>query len=67
MGAYAVFDTLDESGVGEPAFIVGLVATGGVIGTLLETERWKRVPGVDLSMRVSARHRGVQAGVVVAF
>jgi len=67
VGAYAVFDTLDESGVGEPAFIVGLVATGGVVGTLLKTERWKRVPGMDLSIQVSARLRGVQAGVVVAF
>ncbi len=67
VGLYAVFDTLDESGVGEPAFIGVLLGSGAVVGTLLKTERWKRLPGVAVSMQVSARHRGLQAGVMVAF
>jgi hypothetical protein len=67
VGLYAAFDTLDESGVGEPSFIWGTIAAGGVVGTLVKTERWERVPQGTLSMRLSPLRRGVQAQVTVTF
>src|SRR5512139_4317305 len=44
VGLVAAFDTLDESGVGEPLFIGGMLAAGAGIGSLVKTERWERVP-----------------------
>ncbi len=67
VGLYAVFDTLDESGVGEPLFIGGMLAAGGLVGTLVKTEQWERPSTAAVSVRLSARGRGVQAQVVVAF
>jgi hypothetical protein len=67
VGLYAAFDTLDESGVGEPLFIGGVVAAGGLVGSLIKTERWEPVPGAVVSLRVLPRRRGVQAEVVLAF
>ena len=67
VGLYAVFDTLDESGVGEPLFIGGMLAAGGLVGTLVKTEQWERPSTAAVSVRLLARGRGVQAQVVVAF
>lgn len=67
VGLYAAFDTLDESGVGEPLFIGGLVAAGGVVGSLIKTERWEKVPVSRVSFRPSLHLRGVRAQVVLAF
>ena len=67
VGLYAAFDTLDESGVGEPLFIGSMVAVGGLVGTLIKTERWERVPASTVSLRMSPCRRGVQAEVVLAF
>jgi hypothetical protein len=67
VGVFAAFDTLDESGLGEPLFICGMVAAGGVVGTLKRTERWELVPDRAVSLRLLPRRRGVQAQVVVAF
>ncbi len=67
VGVYAAFDTLDESGVGEPLFIGGLVAAGGVVGSLIKTERWERIPASRISLRLSPRRRGAQAEIVLAF
>jgi hypothetical protein len=66
-GLYAAFDTLDESGVGEPLFIGSIVAVGGLVGTLIKTEQWERVPTSAVSLRMSPRRRGVQAEVVLTF
>jgi hypothetical protein len=67
VGLYAAFDTLDESGVGEPLFIGGLVAAGGLVGSQIKTERWDRVPVSRVSFRLSPWRRGIQAEVVLAF
>jgi hypothetical protein len=67
VGLYAAFDTLDESGVGEPLFIGGMVAAGGIVGSLIKTERWERLPVSAVSVRVSPRRRGVQAEVAFTF
>ena len=67
VGVYAAFDTLDESGVGEPLFIGGLVAAGGVVGSLIKTERWERVPLSRVSLRLSPHRRGAEAEIVLAF
>jgi hypothetical protein len=67
VGLYAAFDTLDESGVGEPLFIGGMVAAGGLVGTLIKTERWEPVSKSGVSLRMSPRRRGVQADVVLTF
>jgi hypothetical protein len=67
LGLYAAFDTLDESGVGEPLFVGGMVAAGGLVGTLIKTERWERVPTSAVALRMSPRRRGVQAEVVLTF
>jgi hypothetical protein len=67
VGLYAAFDTLDESGVGEPLFIGGMVAAGGLVGTLIKTERWEPVSASGVSLRMSPRRRGVQAEVVLTF
>lgn len=68
VGLYAAFDTLDESGVTEPLFIGGMVAVGGLVGTLIKTERWERVSTTPaVSLRVWPGGRGVQAEVVLAF
>jgi len=53
--------------VGEPLFIGGVVAAGGLVGSLIKTERWEPVPGAVVSLRVLPRRRGVQAEVVLAF
>lgn len=66
-GLYAAFDTLDESGVGEPLLIGGLVVAGAAVGSLIKTERWERVSVSRVSFRLSPRPRGVQAEVVLAF
>ena len=67
VGAYAAFDTLDESGVAEPLFIGGLVATGGVVGSLIKTERWERIAASRVSFRLCPRRGGAQAELVLAF
>ncbi len=67
VGLYAAFDTLDESGVGEPLLIGGLIVAGAGVGSLIKTERWERVPVSRVSFRLSPRPRGVRAEVVLAF
>lgn len=67
VGAYAAFDTLDESGVAEPLFIGGLVAAGGVVGSMIKTERWERVSASRVSLRLCPHRRGAQAEIVLAF
>ena len=67
VGAYAAFDTLDESGVAEPLFIGGLVGAGAVVGSSIKTERWERVPASRVSLRLSPHQRGAQAEIVLAF
>ena len=67
VGLYAAFDTLDESGVGEPLFIGGMVAAGGLVGSLIKTERWERLPLSTVSARVRPAGRGVRAEVVLTF
>ncbi len=67
VGLYAAFDTLDESGVGEPLFIGGMVAAGGLVGTLITTERWERVPTSAVSLRMSPHRRGMKAEVALTF
>jgi hypothetical protein len=67
VGLYAAFDTLDESGVAEPLFIGGMVAAGGVVGSLFKTERWESLPVSAVSVRVLPHRRGAHAEIVVTF
>ena len=67
VGLVAAFDTLDESGVGEPLFVAGLVGSGALVGTLIKTERWERVPAPALSLGVSPHGRGVRVQVALRF
>ena len=67
VGLYAAFDTVDESGVAEPLFIGGMIAAGGIVGSLIKTERWETVPVPSVSARVRPRRRGVGVELVLAF
>lgn len=67
VGLVAAFDTLDESGVGEPLFVGGMLAAGAGIGTLVKTERWERVPAGGVSVGIGPFSRGLQARIVVRF
>ena len=64
VGAVAAFDTLDESGVGEPLFIGGMLAAGAGVGSLVRTERWERLPVGGVAVGPG---RGFHARVVVTF
>jgi len=66
-GLVAAFDTLDESGVGEPLFVGGLLAAGAGIGAMVKTERWERVDLGAGSARLAPRARGVQVRIVLNF
>ena len=66
-GLVAAFDTLDESGVGEPLFVGTLLAAGAGIGAMVKTERWERVELAAGSARLAPRTRGVQARIVLRF
>lgn len=67
VGAEAAFDTLDESGVGEPLFVGGILAAGAGIGSVVKTERWQRVPTSSASISPGSRGRGIEMKVVVRF
>lgn len=67
VGLVAAFDTLDESGVGEPLVVGGFLAAGAGIGTLVKTERWERVPPGGVSIGIGPAPRGFQAQVAVRF
>jgi hypothetical protein len=67
VGLVAAFDTLDESGVGEPFVIGGMLAAGAGIGTLVKTERWERVSPDRLSIAIGPAPGGFQARVSVTF
>jgi hypothetical protein len=67
VGLYAATGSLDESGVAEPLFIGGMVAAGGIVGSLIKTERWEHVPVSAVSARVRPSPRGVRAEVVLTF
>ena len=67
-GLIAVFDTLDESGVGEPLVIAGFVGVGGAVGTLVRTEHWRPIPLPGNSAwgpSPSPDHKGVRASFSV--
>jgi hypothetical protein len=67
VGLVAAFDTLDESGVGEPLFIGGMLATGAGVGALVKTERWERVPLREASIQLSPVRGGLQVRVALGF
>ena len=67
VGLVAAFDTLDESGVGEPLVIGGMLAVGAGIGSLIKTERWERIPGGRVSVRIGPTPGGLQARIAVRF
>ena len=67
VGLEAAFDTLDESGVGEPLFIGGLLGVGAGIGSLITHEHWERVPVSALAVSVAPRARGVAVGLTLRF
>lgn len=67
VGLMAAFDTLDESGLGEPLVIGGYLATGALVGSLVKTERWSEVP-LPSAGRVGSRSRpGLRLQVAVRF
>jgi hypothetical protein len=67
VGLVAAFDTLDESGVGEPLFIGGMLAAGAGVGALVKTERWERVPLREASIQLSPVRGGLQVRVALGF
>lgn len=67
VGLTAAFDTLDESGVGEPLLVGGLLVTGGIVGSLIKSERWETMPLGRVSLRLAPTRRGAQLQVVLAF
>ena len=58
VGLEAAFDTLDESGVGEPLFIGGLLAAGAGIGSLIKHEHWERVPDSAVAVSIAPTKGG---------
>jgi hypothetical protein len=66
-GLVAAFDTLDESGVGEPLFVGSLLAAGAGIGSLIKTEQWARVELAAGAARLAPRTRAVQARIILRF
>ncbi len=67
VGLVAAFDTLDESGVGEPLFIGGMLAAGAGVGALVKTERWERVPVREASIQIGPVRGGLQVRVALGF
>jgi hypothetical protein len=67
VGLVAAFDTLDESGVGEPLFVGGMLAAGAAVGSMVKTERWERVPVGAASAGLAPHARGLQARFVWSF
>ena len=67
VGAFGAGGSLDESGVGEPFFILAFPVVGGIVGSQLKAESWKRVPLSRVSVRPLRRQRGVGIIVAVAF
>jgi hypothetical protein len=67
VGLVAAFDTLDESGVGEPLFIGGMLAAGAGVGALVKTERWERVPSGQASIQIGRVRGGLQVRLVLGF
>lgn len=67
VGVEAAIDTLDESGVGEPAFIGGLLAGGAAIGSLVKRERWERVSDRSLALWLTPERRGATLRLAVRF
>jgi hypothetical protein len=67
VGLMAAFDTLDESGLGEPLVIGGYLATGALVGSLVRTERWGEV-ALPSAGRVGSRSpSGLRLQVAVRF
>jgi hypothetical protein len=67
LGLMAAFDTLDESGLGEPLVIGGYLATGALVGTLVKTERWGEVPVPSAGRAVSRSGPGLRLQVAIRF
>jgi hypothetical protein len=67
VGLVAAFDTLDESGVGEPLVIGGMLAAGAGVGAMVKTERWERVSPDRLSIGIGPAPRGFQARIAFRF
>lgn len=66
VGLMAAFDTLDESGLGEPLVIGGYLATGAVVGSLIPTERWRDAP-LPTGRAAGGDSRGLRFRVAVRF
>jgi hypothetical protein len=67
VGVVAAVNTLGESGVGELWFIASMVLTGGVVGTLVKTERWDEQVPFQVSLLVEPRRRGGSVQLVLRF
>jgi hypothetical protein len=67
VGLTAAFSTLDESGLGAPAFIGGMLVVGTGVGALVQTERWEPVPASRLSVAVVPAPRGAQVRFSLRF
>jgi hypothetical protein len=67
VGLMAAFDTLDESGLGEPLVIGGYLATGALVGSLVRTERWSEVPRPSAGRAASQGRPGLRLQVAVRF
>jgi hypothetical protein len=67
VGLVAAFDTLDESGLGEPLVIGGYLATGALVGSLVRTESWSDV-ALPAAGHVASRSRpGFRVQLAVGF
>ena len=67
VGLMAAVSTLDESGVGEPLFVAGVVTAGGLVGRRFEKECWREVKDFGLAVAPVARGRGLQAQLALRF
>jgi len=67
VGLVAAFDTLDESGVGEPLFIGSMLAAGAGVGALVKTERWERLPSGAASIQIGPVRGGLHVRVALGF
>jgi len=67
VGLVAAFDTLDESGLGEPLVIGGYLATGALVGSLVKSESWSELPLPSAGRRGSRGRPGLRFEVAVRF
>jgi hypothetical protein len=67
VGLVAAFDTLDESGVGEPLLIGGMIATGAGVGFLIQTDKWQDHELPPAGVSSLGPRRGLRAAVTIRF